>query len=146
MPSWKDWTVSVTPLRPVPPARAGCRVLVADDHAALNDMISESLRGDGYQVDQTNDGRQALEMLRCGGYRAAVIDVRMPGLTGFEVLARAMSERVRCAMIMISVVADPESRRYAETLGAVGFHQKPFPLESLMRDVRSACSDSTALL
>jgi two-component system, OmpR family, response regulator len=137
--------VPVTPPT-VPLERVGCRVLVADDHAALNDMISDSLRGDGHDVDQASDGRQALEMLRSGVYRAAVIDVRMPGLTGFEVLARAMSDGVKCAVIMISVVADAESRVRAETLGAVGFHQKPFAIELLMRDVRSACSDSAALL
>jgi DNA-binding NtrC family response regulator len=77
-------------------------------------------------------------MLRGGGYRVAVIDIRMPGLTGFELLEWASSELAGCAMVMMSVVADPESRRRAAALGAVGFHQKPFELEMLMGDVRAA--------
>jgi DNA-binding response OmpR family regulator len=126
------------PLRTVPLPRAGGRVLVVEDHLPLNNMISEALRGDGLEVDQATDGRRAREMLRGGGYRVAVIDIRMPGLTGFELLEWASSELAGCAMIMMSVVADPESRRRAAALGAVGFHQKPFELEMLMGEVRAA--------
>jgi DNA-binding response OmpR family regulator len=126
------------PLRTVPLPRAEGRVLVVEDHLPLNNMIREALRGDGLEVDQATDGRRAREMLRGGGYRVAVIDIRMPGLTGFELLEWASSEVPGCAIIMMSVVADPESRRRAATLGAVGFHQKPFELETLMGNVRSA--------
>jgi DNA-binding NtrC family response regulator len=126
------------PLQTVPLPRAGGRALVVEDHLPLNNMISEALRSDGLEVDQAADGRRAREMLRGGGYQVAVIDIRMPGLTGFELLEWASSEVPGCAVIMMSVVADPESRRRAATLGAVGFHQKPFALETLMGSVRSA--------
>jgi two-component system, chemotaxis family, chemotaxis protein CheY len=139
-------SVQEMPPRPVPPPRAGCRVLVADDHGPLNEMISDALRSAGYAVDQAEDGGTALELLRGGEYCAAVIDVRMPDLDGFQLLAQAKAERLGCPMIVISVVADPESRSYAERLGAIGFHQKPFPLAALLDDVRSACVGVPALL
>jgi DNA-binding NtrC family response regulator len=138
--------VQEMPPRPVPLQRAGCRVLVADDHGPLNEMISGALRSAGYQVDQAGDGGRALELLRVGRYCAAVIDVRMPEMDGFQLLAQAKAEQLECRMIVISVVADPESRSHAQRLGAIGFHQKPFPLAALLNDVRSACSDVPALL
>jgi DNA-binding response OmpR family regulator len=138
-------SVQEMPPRPVPLQRAGCRVLVADDHGPLNEMITDALRSAGYQVDQAWDGGGALELLRGGEYCAAVIDVRMPDMDGFQLLAQAKAERLACPMIVISVVADPESRSYAERLGAVGFHQKPFPLAALLTDVRSACAHVPAL-
>jgi DNA-binding NtrC family response regulator len=138
--------VEEMPPRPVLLERARCRVLVADDHGPLNSMISDALRSAGYQVDQAGDGDSALELLRAGSYCAAVIDVRMPEMDGFQLLAQAQTEQLECRMIVISVVADPESRSHAQRLGAVGFHQKPFQLAALLDDVQSACSGVPALL
>jgi DNA-binding NtrC family response regulator len=44
-----------------------------------------------------------------------------------------------CEVILMSVVADPVSRRRAAQFGAMAFHQKPFPLQALLEDVRRAC-------
>ncbi|MDX6548135.1 MAG: two-component system, NtrC family, nitrogen regulation response regulator NtrX, partial [Gaiellales bacterium] len=136
----KMMSVQELPPRPVPLQRASCRVLVADDHGPLNEMISDALRSAGYEVDQASDGGSALELLRAGEYCAGVIDVRMPDMDGFQLLAQARAERLECAMIVISVVADAETRRRVTELGAV-FHQKLFELTDLLADVQRACDD-----
>jgi DNA-binding response OmpR family regulator len=116
-----------------------CLVLVADDHTALRSVIGEALRAHGYEVDEAVDGRQALELLRTRRHRAAVIDVRMPVVDGLAVCAEVQREQLPCSMIVISVVADAETRRRVAELGAA-FHQKPFELTELLADVRRACS------
>lgn len=113
-------------------------VLVADDHAALRSVIGEALRAHGYEVDEAVDGRQALELLRRRRHRAAVIDVRMPVMDGLAVCAEVRREQLPCSMIVISVVADAETRRRVAELGAA-FHQKPFELTALLADVKRAC-------
>jgi CheY-like chemotaxis protein len=123
------------------PSGSGARsVLVADDHPALRSAIGDALRSHGYVVEEAADGREALELLRSGRPRAAVIDVRMPGIDGLQVCACAVRERLPCSMIVMSVVADAETRRRVAELGAA-FHQKPFELPSLLADVRRAWGD-----
>jgi DNA-binding NarL/FixJ family response regulator len=68
--------------------------------------------------EEAADGHSALELLRSGRPRAAVIDVRMPGIDGLQVCARAAEERLPCSMIV-----------------------KPFELSSLLADVRRAWGD-----
>ncbi|HET6847723.1 MAG TPA: response regulator [Gaiellales bacterium] len=123
------------------PTGAGARsVLVADDHPALRSVICEALRAHGFPVEEAADGHTALELLRSGRPRAAVIDVRMPGLDGLQVCARAAREQLPCSMIVMSVVGDAETRRRVAELGAA-FHQKPFELPSLLADVQRAWGD-----
>jgi two-component system OmpR family response regulator len=120
-----------------------CHVLVADDHAALRSMICEALRAHGYLVDEAADGRKALELLAERRHRAAVVDVRMPLVDGLAVCAEVQRSALPCAMIVISVVADAETRRRAAELGAA-FHQKPFEMTDLLADVRRACGEQVA--
>lgn len=129
------------PLFAVPNPR---RVLVADDHGPLRSMIADALRADGCDVEEVADGGTALHLLLEGGFRAAVIDVRMPDLDGLQVLEQLYVEGAGCDVIMMSVVADPVSRRRAEQFGALAFHQKPFPLQALLEDVRRACDTPMA--
>jgi two-component system OmpR family response regulator len=119
-------------------------VLVADDHAAVRSVVADALRAHGYTVDEASDGDSALEQLRRGGYCAAVVDQKMPGSSGLAVAEAIRDERLGCRAIVISVVADPETRRRADELGA-RFHQKPFQLDDLLDDVRTACEGDQAL-
>jgi DNA-binding NtrC family response regulator len=126
---------------PVRDAReAGCRVLVADDHPALRGAIRDALESEGYAVDEAADGRRALDALRADAHRVAVTDVRMPGLNGLELLEQVSELGLACRVILVSVLADPETVRRADEMGAFAFHQKPFRLDALLADVRAACA------
>jgi len=120
------------------------RVLIADDHVGLRAMIAEALRSNGYDVDEVGNGGLAVEAIRRGDHRVAIIDVRMPVLDGLAVAARVRKEGLACRMIMISVVDDPETRRRVSELGAA-FHRKPFRLADLLADVRDAATMPQAL-
>jgi DNA-binding response OmpR family regulator len=120
------------------------RVLIADDHVGLRAMIAEALRSNGYLVDEVGNGGLALEAIRRGDHRVAIIDVRMPVMDGLAVAARVRTEGLACRMIVISVVDDPETRRRVAELGAA-FHRKPFRLADLLADVRDAGTVPQAL-
>jgi len=123
----------------------GPDVLVADDHGPLRSVIADALRADGFEVEEAADGGTALRHLLGGRFSAAVVDVRMPVLDGLQLLERVWEEGLSCELIMMSVVADPVSRRRARQLGAAAFHQKPFPLAALVRDARRACGTGAAV-
>ena len=120
------------------------RVLIADDHVGLRAMIAEALRSNGYDVDEVGNGGLALEAIRRGDHRVAIIDVRMPVMDGLAVAARVRKEGLACRVIVISVVDDPETRRRVADEGAA-FHRKPFRLADLLADVRDAGTVPQAL-
>jgi DNA-binding response OmpR family regulator len=71
-------------------------------------------------------------------YQALVLDLRLPDMTGFDILERLRERGERVPTVIVSVFDDDESRRRAAALGAIGFHQKPFAPEALVSDVRRA--------
>jgi DNA-binding response OmpR family regulator len=120
------------------------RVLIADDHVGLRTMIADALRSNGYHVDEVGNGRMALDAVRRGDYRVAIVDVRMPVMDGIAVAACVCAEKLACRMIVISAMGDQETRRRAAEAGAV-FLVKPFRLADLLADVRSAGTVPQAL-
>jgi DNA-binding response OmpR family regulator len=68
----------------------------------------------------------------------------MPGIDGLALCEHAQRERLPSSMIVMSVVADPETRRRVAELAAA-FHQKPFELPALLADVRRAFGQSAPL-
>jgi DNA-binding response OmpR family regulator len=119
-------------------------VLIADDHVGLRAMIADALRSNGYRVDEVGNGRLALDAIRRGDHRVAIIDVRMPVMDGLAVAARVHTEGLACRVIVISVMDDQETRRRAAAVGA-SFHRKPFRLADLLADVRGAGAAPQAL-
>ena len=118
------------------------RVLVVDDHDELRTAICETLEAEGYGCDQAAAGGLALERLLEGRYDALVLDLRLPDMSGFDILERLSRQGVVPPTVIVSVFDDDESRRRAAALGAIGFHQKPFSPEALVEDVRRALASS----
>ena len=120
------------------------RVLIADDHVGLRAMIADALRSNGCHVDEVGNGGLALDAIRRGDHRVAILDVRMPVMDGLAVAARARNEGLACRVIVISVMDDQETRRRVAEVGAL-FHRKPFRLADLLADVRGAGTVPQAL-
>jgi DNA-binding NtrC family response regulator len=112
--------------------RASVRVLLAEDDDELRWVLTDFLRAEGYEVVSVPDGRTLLERLGAkvllgedGSADVIVSDVRMPGLTGMQVLERVRAHGWTTPVVLISAFGDPETRRLASTLGANAFVAKP---------------------
>jgi CheY-like chemotaxis protein len=114
------------------------RILVADDHDEVREALRDILQDEGSSVVAARNGAEALDRLLAGSFDAAVLDVRMPGLTGFGVIEQLRGRGRSCPVVLVSVSADEPSRRLASRLGAFGPHQKPIAVDSLLRDVAAA--------
>ena len=113
-------------------------MLVVDDHADLRAALRDALCEVGYTVSEAEDGERGLAALAELEFDAAVVDVRMPRLDGFGLLEQMRALGIDCPIVLTSVVADVLSRRRGTSLGAVAFHQKPFPLRALLADLELA--------
>lgn len=102
------------------------RILVVEDDRDLGDALLRQLRREGHAVDWQRDGRCADEVLRYQGYELIVLDIGLPGLTGFEVLAALRSRGDRTPVMMLTARSDIEDRVGALDVGADDYLSKPF--------------------
>lgn len=128
-------TQSVTPSSP--DARA-VRLLVVDDDHAVCRAIALNLRAEGYEVDQASSAAAALERLHAGAYDVMLCDIRMPEISGLELLRRALAVDEHLAIIMLSGVLDAATATTALRGGAMDYVTKPFQTAELFAAVEDA--------
>jgi two-component system response regulator (stage 0 sporulation protein F) len=102
------------------------RILVVDDEQSVVEVLSEYFSGQGYTVKTASNGTEALRTVP--EYRPAVVllDVRMPGLDGVEVLRRIRAVDKSVAVIMVTANEDVELARETLKIGAFDYVSKPF--------------------
>ena len=113
-------------------------LLVADDDPAVRDSLERTLRHAGYQVIAAPDGQAALDRLREGGVDLVLTDLRMPGLTGLELLREAKAVAPDVDVILLTAFGTVEEAVKAMKDGAIDFLTKPFRQAQLMKVVRQA--------
>lgn len=116
-------------------------ILVADDDDEMREMISEVLiEENGWHVLQARNGEEALRMALSEQPHALILDQRMPGLTGIEVIHALRSEGVSFPVVLITAVR--EVRELAESHGIEHFLMKPFGYDQLTALVTKALTSS----
>jgi two-component system response regulator HydG len=114
------------------------RILVIDDDQAVRDSMARMLRGAGYNVETADTGEDGVAAARGNVYDVILSDMRMPGISGLEVLRRLREHRVDSAFIVMTGFGTVDTAVEAMKLGAVDFVQKPFLRDELLLRVRSA--------
>jgi DNA-binding NarL/FixJ family response regulator len=115
-------------------AVAGITVVVADDHPAMLASIAEILARNGFEVvGQAADGQQALALIESTRPRVAVVDVRMPRLSGIEVAVQAAVVAPETAIVFYTAFGDRALLSEALDVGVRGFVLKEAPLADLVR-------------
>ena len=113
------------------------RILLAEDEQDLNNILKLRLTDEGYSVDACLDGNTALEYLTCTDYDAAVLDIMMPGLDGFEVLKRARNAGNDTPVLFLTARDAVDDRVRGLDLGASDYLIKPFEMKELLARVRA---------
>jgi DNA-binding response OmpR family regulator len=116
------------------------RIVIADDEPDLRGIYSEVLRRDGNEVIETADGREALAAVALHKPDLLVLDVWMPGLSGFEVLDRLrMDPRASTLkVLMLSNIGDSDALLEGFSSGAVDYLVKGIALEDFVDRVHRA--------
>ena len=104
------------------------RLLVVDDTAADRELLSRRLQRDGHEVVAADTGERALELLGEGGFDLVLLDLMLPGMSGFEVLSQLKSgiHTRAIPVIMISALDEIDSAVRCIEAGAEDYLSKPF--------------------
>ncbi|HLX34155.1 MAG TPA: response regulator transcription factor [Candidatus Limnocylindrales bacterium] len=113
------------------------RVLVAEDDRGLREVIALGLREAGYHVDVVERGDDAIDQLRFYDYDVAVIDWRMPGAEGVDVVAWARRNERPTAILMLTARDEPRDRIRGLDAGADDYLVKPFDFGELLARIRA---------
>ncbi|MEW6225402.1 MAG: response regulator transcription factor [Chloroflexota bacterium] len=113
------------------------RVLVAEDDDGLREVLVLGLTDAGYQVDAVERGDDAIDQLRWYEYDVAVIDWRMPGAEGIDVVAWARRHDRPTALLMLTARDTPADRIRGLDTGADDYLVKPFDFGELVARVRA---------
>jgi DNA-binding response OmpR family regulator len=113
------------------------RILVAEDNRGLRDVLARGLRENGYAVDAVADGAEALAFLRSYEYAVAVLDWRMPGISGLEVLQDMRRRRSPTPVLMLTARDAPADRVTGLDQGADDYLIKPFDFGELLARLRA---------
>ncbi len=122
------------------------RLLVVDDDASNRDMLSRRLTRMGHTVETADSGAGALQKLRAGAFDAILLDLIMPGLDGYQVLARIKSEAglAGIRVIMLSALDQEQGVARCIEAGADDFIAKPFN-SVILRARLAACLEKKFL-
>lgn len=123
------------------------RVLVAEDHPLYRDGLAEAIRtrAEFSLVAEAGDGRTALDQIRDLEPDVAVLDVKMPGLDGLQVLRAAERDRLPTRVLLLSAFSDGELVHQALTHGAAGFLSKDSTAAAIADAVAIAARGEVAL-
>jgi len=115
------------------------KVLVVDDTKNIRELLTTCLEVEGYQVDTASNGKAALEKLQANAYDLAFLDIKLPELSGTEVLRRLRSSDIYIPIIIMTAFATVKNAIECTKLGAVQYLQKPFTAEKVrivMKELR----------
>lgn len=110
-------------------------VLVIDDEFEIRNAIEENLVDKGFTVLQAADGEQAMELLGVCPVDIGILDIKLPGMDGLEILAEMRKRYPGTEVIMMTAHGEMESVIQAMRLGAIDFFRKPFSLKDLNRSI-----------
>ena len=103
------------------------RILIVDDDTTMRLLMTETLEEDGYLIDSVDNGTDALEIISATLPELVILDVRMPGLSGFDVCKkiREQFDDINISIVMVTGLEDSASIEKAFELGATAFIGKP---------------------
>lgn len=122
---------------PVPGAMLSHSVLVVEDEPQMRSMLTDNLEFEGYRVTAVESGEAALATFDSRGFALLILDVMLPGVTGFEVCRRLRGRGVRVPIILLTARTHESDRVRGLDLGADDYVSKPFSVRELLARVRA---------
>jgi DNA-binding response OmpR family regulator len=113
------------------------RIMIAEDDPRLGTSLKQGLEDAHYAVDLATDGTSALDLGQSVDYDLIVLDVRLPGLSGFEVCRELRHNNRQMPIIFLTALGDIEQRVIGLDLGADDYLVKPFAFVELQARIRA---------
>jgi len=114
------------------------KILVVDDEENVRNLVQLLLQNVGYEVDTASDGEEALSKVERLNIDVVILDIKMPGMSGVEILQYLTVYWPDICVIMVTAVDDASSAIEAVKLGAYDYVTKPFDKVDLIQRVQKA--------
>ena len=111
-------------------------VLIVEDEAIMRESLRDWLKDEGYEVETAEEGEEALEKIGKKEFSVAVLDLRLPGKDGLQVLKEATEKDPKLKGIVITAYPSIETAVTAMKMGAVNYIVKPFTPDALERAIQ----------
>ena len=121
------------------------RVLIVDDEQVVCDLLHDELSGQGYLCATALTGNDALTKLAMQDFDVVLLDIRLPGISGIEVLRKMQSHHRTTPAIMITAINEVETAVETMQLGASDYIVKPFDLDRVNTSIRTVLDTKTCL-
>jgi len=115
------------------------RVLIVDDEAELVSALEERLNLRGFKASGVTNGAEALSLIAEEPFDVVLLDLKMPGLDGLEVIRRIKAEQPELQVILLTGWGSEEDAEKGKELGAYDYLMKPVKIRDLVRVLLSAC-------
>ena len=116
----------------------GARILVVDDERVIREILAEFLTLEGFSVHTVEDGEKALTELRLNPYDLLITDLKMPKLSGLQLLEKIEAERLGVLTVLMTGFGTVETAIEAMKKGAYDYLLKPFKVEEVIHVVERA--------
>ena len=114
-------------------------ILIVDDESGILDTLRILLRKEGFEVATAQGGKAGLEQIRAGNHDIVLTDVRMPQVSGLDILQAAKDQDPMTPVILMTAQASLQTAVAAVNAGAFYYVQKPFSNDELLAILRRAC-------
>ncbi|MEQ9440195.1 MAG: response regulator transcription factor [Cyclobacteriaceae bacterium] len=119
------------------------KILIVEDEPSMRMGLSDNLEFEGYTVESTGDGQDALAKILQQAYDLVVLDVMLPSLTGFEVCKQARKKGNRTPIILLTARGEEMDKVRGLELGADDYITKPFSLRELLARIKAVLRRET---
>jgi DNA-binding response OmpR family regulator len=113
------------------------RILIVEDEAPVARQIASALTEDGHDPMTVHDGEAALKAVSDAPFDLIVLDIRLPGIDGFEVLRRLRAQHLASRVLLLTARTEVDDRVTGLQLGADDYLPKPFAMRELVARVRA---------
>ena len=117
------------------------RVLIVEDDEEMRGLLSDVIEEEGYKTDSVDNGSEAFRKLVKESFALIITDIRMPGLTGLEILPGMKKLQPEAPVIVITAFGSEEVQRKAFEKGANAYLEKPIHLQKLRRLIHDMVSE-----
>ncbi len=113
-------------------------ILIVDDSASMRQMVTFTLKGAGYEVEEAVDGADGLKKAKIKAFSIVVSDVNMPNMDGITLIKelRALPNYKFTPLLLLTTESTAEKKQEGKTAGATGWMVKPFNPEQLLATIK----------
>lgn len=114
------------------------KILIVDDEESIRSILTRKLKADGYDCMVASDGEEAAESVSTEDFDLVLMDIKMPGKSGVEILSWMAADHPDTSVIMITALADAQIAIESMKMGACDYVTKPFNLDALSMKIDRA--------